>query len=203
MGLLARTGGFVRYAVAGELPENFRDFATQRIAANAFCEIDDTFDERSEGWVSLADMFDRDFSRAPHTVGDYLALSMRVDERKVPARTLKKFCLKEEERLKKVHQAAKLSRAQRLEIKDNIHLTLLKKVLAAPAVYDLCWNLGAGTILFFSANPKAQEIFEELFARTFDLGVILQPPYLVAEHLLPAEHHRRLAELTPAIFGPP
>ena len=200
MGLLARAGGFVRYAVEGELPENFWDFAAPRITANAFRDIDETFDEQSVGWVSLAGMFDSDFSQAPYAVGDYLALSMRVDERKIPARILKKFCLKEEERLKKMHQVPKLSRAQRLDIKDNMHLMLLKKALPAPAVYDLCWNLATGTILFFSANQKAQELFEELFRRTFELGVMLQPPFLVAEHLLPAERHRALAELTPAIF---
>lgn len=200
MGLLARSGGFVRYAVEGELPENFLEFAGEKIAANAFKDIDDSFEERSEGWVSLADMFDNTFSRAPWMVDDLLALSMRVDERKVAARILKKFCLKEEARLKEMHQVPKLSRAQRMEIKDNIQLSLLKKALPAPSVYDLCWNLASGTILFFSANQKAQESFEELFRRTFDLGIMLQPPYLVAQHLLPPEQERALAELTPAVF---
>lgn len=200
MGIMSRSGGFVRYAVEGEMPENFWDFAAQRIVAHAFRDIDDTFDEQSVGWVSLASMFDHDFSQGPYAVGDYLAMSMRVDERKVAARILKKFCLKEEERLKKMHQVPKLSRAQKIEIKDNMHLMLLKKSFPAPAVYDMCWNLAEGTILFFSGNQKAQETFEELFRNTFELGIILQPPYLAAEHLLPPERHRPLADLSPAIF---
>ncbi len=200
MGLLARSAGFVRYAVEGEMPENFWDFAAERIAAHSFRDIDETYDERSEGWVSVADMFDADFSRAPYAVGDHLILSMRIDERKVAAKILRKFCLKEEERLKTLRQVPKLSRNQRLEIKENVQLKLLKQSLPAPALYDLCWNLATGTILFFSTNQKAQESFEELFRQTFDLGVMLQVPYLVAEHLLPAERHSALADLSPAIF---
>ncbi len=200
MGIMSRTGSFVRYAVEGEMPANFWEFAGERIAANAFGDIDDTFDEQSVGWVSLASMFDSDFSQGPYALGDYLAMSMRVDERKVAAKILNKFCLKEEDRLRRLHQVPKLSRAQRLEIKDNMHLMLLKKSMPAPAVYDMCWNLAEGTILFFSANQKAQENFEELFRRTFELGVILQPPYLVAEHLLPADRHQQLADLSPAVF---
>lgn len=200
MGLLARSAGFVRYAVEGEPPANFWDFAAQRIADRAFRDIDDSFEERSVGWVSVAGMFDHEFSQAPYAVGDYLILSLRVDERKVAAAILKKFCLKEEERLKKLRQVPKLSRTQRVEIKENIQLMLLKKALPAPAVYDLCWNLAEGTVLFFSGNQKAQETFEEFFRQTFDLGVIMQVPYLAAEHLLAPEAHPALAELTPTIF---
>lgn len=200
MGILSRSGSFVRYAVEGDLPENFWDFAAPRIADHSFRDIDDTYDERSVGWVSVAGMFDTDFSRAPYAVGDHLVLSMRIDERKVAAKILRKFCLKEEERLKAARQLPKLSKAQRGEIKENVQLMLLKKALPAPAVYDLCWNLAQGTILFFSANQKAQEQFEELFRQTFELGVILQVPYLVAEHLLPAERRGALADLEPAIF---
>lgn len=200
MGLLARSAGFVRYAVEGELPENFWDFAAQRITDHAFRDIDDSFEERSVGWVSVAGMFDHDFSQAPYAVGDYMVLALRVDERKVPAAIIKKFCLKEEERLKKLRQVPKLSRAQRGEIKENIQLMLLKKALPAPAVYDLCWNLAEGTILFFSANQKAQETFEEFFRKTFDLGVIMQVPYLAAEHLLAVEARPTLADLAPTVF---
>ncbi|MDZ7642742.1 MAG: recombination-associated protein RdgC [Desulfurivibrio sp.] len=200
MGLLARSASFVRYAVEGDLPENFWEFAAERIAAHSFRDIDETYDERSVGWVSVASMFDAEFSRAPYAVGDHLVMSMRIDERKVAAGILRKFCLKEEERLKTARQVPKLSRAQKGEIKENMQLMLLKKSLPAPAVYDLCWNLADNTILFFSGNQKAQESFEELFRQTFEVGVMLQVPYLVAEHLLPAEQRQALAEVEPAVF---
>ncbi|MEW6501594.1 MAG: DNA recombination-dependent growth factor C, partial [Thermodesulfobacteriota bacterium] len=113
---------------------------------------------------------------------------------------LAKFCQKEEERIKKTKQIPRLSRAQRMEIKENVTLSLMKKALPVPAVYDMCWNLAENTVLFFSTNQKAQEVFEEFFREVFGLGLMLQVPYLVADHLLPAEQRPALAELEPVIF---
>ena len=200
MGLLSNSATFVRYAVEGEMPANFWDFAAERITANAFRDIDDTFDEYSIGWVSVLNMFDAEFAYASYAAGDYVVLSMRIDERKVPAAVLKKFCLKEEERIKKERQIPKLSRGQRLEIKENIQLMLMKKAAPMPAVYDLCWNLADNTVLFFSTNSKAQAALEDFFKETFNLHLVLQVPYLAAAHLLPAERQDQLADMGATIF---
>lgn len=200
MGLLSRSASFVRYAVEGEVVANFWDVAAERIAKHAFRDIDDSYEERSVGWVSVANMFDSTFAYASYAAGDYLVLAMRIDERKVSSKVLAKFCQKEEERVKKMKQIPRLSRAQRMEIKENVTLSLMKKALPMPAVYDMCWNLAENTVLFFSTNQKAQEVFEEFFREVFGLGLMLQVPYLVAEHLLPAEQRPALAELEPVIF---
>lgn len=200
MGLLSNSATFVRYAVEGEMPANFWDFAAERIAANVFRDIDDTFDEYSIGWVSVLNMFDAEFAYASYAAGDYVVLSMRIDERKVPTAVVKKFCLKEEERIKKERQVPKLGRGQRLEIKENIELMLMKKAAPAPAVYDLCWNLSDNTVLFFSTNSKAQAALEDFFKETFDLHLVLQVPYLAATHLLPEDQEDQLADMGAAIF---
>ena len=83
MGLLSRSTTFVRYEVEGNLPENFWDFAAQRISEFSFRDIDDTFDEYSIGWVSIENMFDSSFAYGAYAVGDYIVLSLRIDERKV------------------------------------------------------------------------------------------------------------------------
>jgi len=200
MGLLSGSSTFVRYAVEGDMPENFWDFATERIHRKAFKDIDDTFDEYSIGWVSVLNMFDSEFHYASFAAGDYIALSMRIDERKVSSAVLKKFCLKEEERLKKERQIPKLSRGQRLEIKENMQLMLMKKAVPIPAVYDLCWNLSENTLLFFSTNSKAQAALEDFFKDTFDLYIVQQVPYLTATHLLSAEHEEQLANMEATVF---
>ncbi|MGI9571673.1 MAG: recombination-associated protein RdgC, partial [Desulfobulbia bacterium] len=136
MGLLSRTSTFVRYSVEGQLPDNFWDFAAERIAQFAFRDIDDTFDEYSIGWVAVDNMFDSAFAHASYAVGDQIVLSMRIDERKVSKTLLKKFTLKEEERLKKERQVPRLNRSQRIQIKEDVHLRLVKKALPVPSVYD-------------------------------------------------------------------
>jgi DNA recombination-dependent growth factor C len=200
MGLLSRSASFVRYAVEGDLPENFWEFASERIARFSFKDIDDSYEERSVGWVSVLNMFDSEFAFASYAAGDNIALSLRIDERKVSPKLLKKFCLKEEERLKKERQIPKLNRTQLLEIKENVKLMLMKKAVPMPAVYDLCWNLAEGTLLFFTTSQKAQETLEEFFRDTFDLSIILQVPYLVAEHMLAAGEQDALADISPSIF---
>ena len=200
MGLLSRTSTFVRYSVEGQLPDNFWDFAAERIAQFAFRDIDDTFDEYSIGWVAVDNMFDSAFAHASYAVGDQIVLSMRIDERKVSKTLLKKFTLKEEERLKKERQVPRLNRNQRVQIKEDVHLRLVKKALPVPSVYDLSWNLANNTLLFFSISPKAQSILEDFFKECFGLTIILQVPYLAAANLLDLSEQERLKEIQPEIL---
>ncbi|HIJ78416.1 MAG: recombination-associated protein RdgC [Desulfobulbaceae bacterium] len=200
MGLLSSSASFVRYTVEGDLPQNFWEFIAERIALHSFRDIDESYEERSVGWVSVLNMFDSEFAFASYAAADHVVLSLRIDERKVAPNVLKKFCLKEEERLKKARQIPKLARSQKLEIKENVKLMLMKKAVPVPAVYDICWNLADSTLLFFSTSQKAQELLEEFFKDSFDLGLMLQVPYLTAEHLLGPDSHAALAEITPSIF---
>jgi hypothetical protein len=200
MGMLSNSATFVRFAVEGELPANFWSFAAERIAQNSFKDIDDNYDEYSIGWVSILNMFDDQFAYASYAAGDYVVLSLRIDERKVSGTVLKKFCLKEEERVKKEKQLPKLSRDHRLEIKESMRLMLMKKAVPVPVVYDLLWNLSENTLLFFSTSAKAQEVLEDFFKTTFDLHLVRQIPYLAALHLLDPADEDRLADVTPSIF---
>ena len=200
MGLLSRTSTFVRYSVEGELPDSFWDFAAERIAQFSFRDIDDTFDEYSIGWVTIDNMFDSSFAYGAYAFGDQIVLALRVDERKVSKSLLKKFALKEEERLKKEREVPRLSRSQRLQIKEDVRLQLIKKALPVPSVYELSWNLAENTLLFFSISTKAQSILEDFFKECFGLTIILQVPYLAAATLLDQSEQEKLKELQSEIF---
>ena len=200
MGLLAGSLSWVRFTVEGTPPESFWDFVADRVAAFSFKDIDDTMDEYSIGWVSVKNMFDADFAYASYAAGDYVVLSMRVDERKVSPAVLKKFVLKEEERVKKEKQVPKLGRRMRVEIKERVQTQLIRKASPVPALYDLYWNLADSTLFFFSTNKKAIALVEDLFKDTFDMALILQVPYLTAARLLPDDQLQQLERLQPAIL---
>lgn len=200
MGMLSSSATFVRFSVEGDLPANFWSFAAERIAQNSFQDIDDTFDEYSIGWVSVLNMFDAEFEYASYAASDYVVLSLRIDERKISSTVLKKYCLKEEDRVKKERQIPKVSRGHRLEIKENMRLMLIKKAVPVPVVYDLIWNLAESTLLFFSTSGKAQEALEEAFKTTFDLHLVRQIPYTAALHLLDPAEEDLLANVTPSVF---
>lgn len=200
MSLLSGSGSFLRFTVKGDLPDNFWDFIAERVVAHSFADIDDNMEEYSIGWVSVANMFDSDFAYASYGAGDFIVLTMRVDERKVAPTVLKKFTMKEEERIKKEKQVPKLSRSARLEIKERVSTELVRKSAPVPVLYDLCWNLSDGTLLFFSTSKKAMVQLEELFKDTFDCSILLQIPWTMAIHLADEEKIANLDSLQPAIL---
>ena len=200
MGLISGSASFTRFSVEGEVPENFWDFIEKQVKEHSFKDIDDNMDEYSIGWVSIANMFDSDFAYSSYAAGDYVVLTMRADERKVSPAVLKKFTMKEEERIKKEKELRRLSRNVRLEIKERIRTELVRKSPPIPVVYDLCWNLTDNTLLFFSTSRKALALLEDLFKETFGLSLILQIPWNSALHLVDEAAVAKLDDLRPAIL---
>ncbi len=200
MGFLSGSASFMRFSVEGELPDSFWDFVAERVAAHSFQDIDDSLEEYSIGWVSVASMFDADFAYGSYAAGDYVVLSMRVDERKVSPAVLKKCVLKEEERIKRERRLPRLSRSVRLEIKERIRAELVRKSVPVPAVYDLAWNLADNTLLFFSTSRKALVLVEELFRETFGLSLVLQIPWNMAARFADEETWDGVEKLRPEIL---
>ncbi len=190
----------MRFTVEGELPDHFWDFVAERVVEHSFTDIDDNMEEYSIGWVSVANMFDSEFGYASYAAGDYVVLSMRIDERKVSPAVLKKFTMKEEERIKREKQVPKLSRSARLEIKERVRTELVRKSAPVPVIYDLCWNMTNNTLLFFSTSKKAMIQLEDLFRDTFDLSIMLQIPWTTAVHIADEQLVAELDNLQPAIL---
>ncbi len=198
--MLSRTSTFVRYSVEGQIPDKFWNFAAERIMQFSFKDIDDTFDEYSIGWVSILNMFDSQFQFASYAAGDYITLTLRIDERKVSPAILKKFTQKEEERIKSERQIPKLSRTMKVEITERVRVELMRKAIPVPSTFELCWNLSESSVLFFSTNKKIHAVLEDFFKESFGLLMRQQIPYTIAEHLLDEENQPILGNLTPQIF---
>lgn len=200
MGLIKGSASFVRFSVEGDLPENLLDFIADRVTSFSFRDIDDTYDEYSIGWVSVHNMFDTKFKYASYLTGDYVTLTLRVDERRVSPAILNKCIQKEEERIKLEKQIPKIGRAMKVEIKERIKAELMRKSVPVPAIFDLCWNLSGGTLLFFSTNKKLHAVLEDFFKESFGLNLRLQIPYIIAESIVSDEQRNRLETITPDIF---
>jgi hypothetical protein len=200
MGLLKGSGSFVRFSVLGELPENTLDFIANRIAAFSFQDIDDTYDEYSIGWVSVLNMFDSQFKFASYAAGDYITLTMRIDERKVSPAILKKVIQKEEERVRLEKQLPKLSRSMKVEIKERVSVDLMRKAIPIPSIFELCWSLSDATLLFFSTNKKIHAVLEDFFKDSFGMLIRQQIPYTTAENLVDEEQLAALERISADIF---
>ena len=200
MGLVSGSASFVRFGVEGDLPENSWDFIADRVSSFSFVDIDDGYDEYSIGWVSVLNMFDSSFSYNSFAAGDYVVLSLRVDERKVSPVILKKFVAKEEERVKSEKQIPKIPRAMKVEIKERVHTELIRKSIPVPSVYDLYWSLTDGVVMFFTTNKKAHVLLEDFFKESFGLLLKQQIPYIIAENILEGDQQGGLELLKPDIF---
>ncbi len=200
MGLLKGSASFVRFTLDGDLPEQSLDYIADRVVSFSYKDIDDTYDEYSIGWVSILNMFDSEFQFASYVAGDYITLTLRIDERKVSPAILKKFTQKEEERIKSERQIPKLSRTMKVEIKERVRVELMRKAIPVPSTFELCWNLSESTLLFFSTNKKIHAVLEDFFKESFGLLMRQQIPYTIAEHLLDEENQPLLGNLTPQVF---
>jgi DNA recombination-dependent growth factor C len=200
MSFLKGTASFVRFSVEGELPENSLDFIAKRVIAYSFKDIDETYDEYSIGWVSVLNMFDTQFAFASYVAGDFITLTLRIDERKVSPAILKKFVQKEEERIRLERQLPRLSRSVKVEIKERIRTELMRKAIPIPSTFELCWNLSNSTLLFFSTNKKIHSVLEDYIKESFGVLIRQQIPYVTAEHLVGEEHNMSLESLAPEIF---
>jgi len=84
MGLMHGSASFTRYMADKALPQNFMEGLSESVARYAFRELDEkSVDERSAGWVNIMDMFDNRFAGIEFLKEPYIAVSLRIDERKI------------------------------------------------------------------------------------------------------------------------
>ena len=142
----------------------------QKLEAWAFKDIDDTYDDVSIGFVPVHDMFSADFSQS--IIDPYVAIALRVDERRVPGAVLKKYVLKEEQRVREERQVPRLSRMARLEIKERVGTELRRKAKPTPKVVELVWDMARGVVFVFSMSDRVIGVVEAFFKETF--GITLE-----------------------------
>ncbi|HKI48193.1 MAG TPA: recombination-associated protein RdgC [Desulfobacteria bacterium] len=185
MGLISGSGSFSRYRVKGEPAKDFLEGLAERIGRHAFRNLsEDSTQERSAGWANVMDMFDSRFSELEFLKEPYIAMSMRVDERKIPATALKQYSLEAEERIKAAESLDFLPKRRRADIKEGVKLRLLKRAIPGSKVYDMVWNYSTGSVLFGCTNTKLCDEFQELFLKTFELHLLAMSPYTLGSGFL-------------------
>ena len=185
MGLISGSGSFTRYLAEGTLPENFLESLSEQIARHSFRNLDEkSIAERSVGWVNVMDMFDNRWGGVEFLKEPYIAMSLRVDEKKIPSTALKQYCLEAEERIKTEETLEYLSKTRRLDIKEGVRLRLLQRAIPVSKAYDMIWNYTTGLVIFGCTTNKLCDDFMEIFLRTFDIQLQAIYPYTLATSLL-------------------
>lgn len=180
---IAASSSFTRYRIIEPVPDTLWPEITDRLKRNAIRDIDESLDERSFGWVCFDNMLDTQWKTAPPEKGGYLAFSLRLDTRRVPAAVFKKhFQIAMERAVQQLKQEGRkgLSRDHKRELKDTVMSKLMARTLPIPAVFNVAWNIASGVIWFDSTRSKVCELFTEHFTLSFDLHLEPLTPFFVA-----------------------
>jgi hypothetical protein len=106
-----------------------------------------------------------------------------VDKRKVPQNILRAH-LKIEERAFEEATGKKVGPAKRRELREQVKLKLLDKVLPAAAAHSVVWHPGQGIIWFGSTAEKACEALLRQWGETFETDLVAQTPRHVGLRVL-------------------
>ena len=172
-GLTAR-----RYRVVGEPPENFRVEYAEQLAEHAFRDaLSIQKSEELEGWVLPQNLLDTDFSQQDRWLfNQYLAAALRVDKKTLPSKLFKAHL---DRRLKEWCQEQKRERAPasvRTEIKELLEDEMYMRCLPRVSLFEFCWNLAEGWVIFMNCSDGANERFRKRFRDTFGLSLAAFSP---------------------------
>lgn len=188
MGIISNTVSMRQYRVEGGLPQgDLFQWASELLAKHAFRSIDNTLDESSWGWVHIHEHQESGFEDPHAFLRDrYLALTLRLDQRKLPSALVKAGRAKAEEEFLEANPGFKwVPKNEKEELRERVKMALFSRILPVPSTYDAVWDTKTGTLLFASLRKKSVELFEDHFHKTFHgMRLILVHPYSRAESVL-------------------
>lgn len=188
MGVYSNTVSMTQFIITGDIPDiDDSKWFCDKFSGRAFQSIENSTDELSEGWTQTDHPDDSSFETPSDFWRDnYLLLSMRRDQRKIPAAVLKSHTSRKEAAFLAEHpNLRRTPKGKREEIKELVQINLMAKCLPVPATTDLVWDRKSGSLTLFGAGSKVLERFEDLFRKTFEgFHLLAVHPFARARMLL-------------------
>ncbi|HLV64217.1 MAG TPA: hypothetical protein VKY73_00325 [Polyangiaceae bacterium] len=170
-----------RFFVRGAPPSDLRKPFLAAIRLRAFQPLDpDGEASEASGWCVLDRPFDLEFEPDKVFEDRFLLLGFRIDRFRVPPAMVRAQMADEEARALARSGKNRLSRNERLELRDKIVRRLRKKLAPSTRTVDVVWDLDGGTVLFFSHSKRVLADFCALFEKTFRLELDEDSPYRAA-----------------------
>ncbi len=158
-----------RYSVVAEFDDaGLRERLLERLAEEAFREpLSAAKGGENYGWVTLENLCDVDFSPSKVMFNQYVCFSLRIDNKRLPGKLVKALLDLRIRAWLAESGRERVPGPVKKEMLEQIELELYPRQLPAVAVHDICWDLAAKKVWFFSNSNKANELFRTLFAKTF------------------------------------
>ena len=202
MGIFSNSSSIVRYLADGTLEKPLIDTVRERLKKFCINEIEDESFDKIIGWTLIDRPFNPNFDGSDFVFGPYFIFALRIDKKTIPSKLIKKhYSIQYSKELIKTGRKY-LSKDEKKLLKGNVIHGLGLRIPATPNVYDVLWNYEEKIIYFLSSLKTANEEFETLFLKTFNIPIIRLFPFTLSDLKMGLSDNERddLLKLTPTDF---
>lgn len=174
MPILRGSVTFTRFQVehTGEEPKNVRNWLTRALKSRAFEPIDRASeDDRSSGFVELENPEATEFSVSDLFQGERALFAYRIEQLRVPARTLKT-------ELEKWAQAFEAEnghppgRREKNEAREHLRMKLRRRIDPSVKVTDVSWNMKTQQLQIWASSKNLVEEIQQLLEDRLELRLV-------------------------------
>lgn len=180
MNLLSGSVSITRYKVQGKVKPPVMETVVKGLNENRILEIDETETEKAVGWTTFETPFQPDFNASTFVYGNYFVFSLRIDQKNVPSKIVKKHMAVEAARRLAGSGRGYLTKIEKQVVKDDVTGALIRKIPATPNIYNVLWNYEESSLCFFSNLKAANEDLVTLFSKSFQMSLLRLFPYTSA-----------------------
>ncbi len=181
MGLISSTHSVSRYHIDGKIEGSIMEEVKKGLIKHCIPKIESEYDEISAGWTPIESPYNPDFEKFPFMFGTYFLFSLRIDKKSIPAKLIQKYMAIEIEKKKEKSGRDFISKNEKSEIKERVTDVLMHKIPAIPNLYDVLWNYEEENLYLYTTQKAANEFFETIFLKSFQLKPIRLFPYTIVE----------------------
>jgi len=181
MGLISSTHSMSRYHIEGKFENAVMDEVRNGLIENAIPKIESEYDELSAGWTPYESPYNPDFEKFSFIFGSYFLFSLRIDKKSIQNKLIQKHMAIAIDKKKQETGRDFLSKNEKTEIKEIVLDVLMHKIPSIPSVYDVLWSYEDKNLFLFTTQKAANELFETIFLKSFNLKPIRLFPYTIVE----------------------
>ena len=203
MGFLSATVSVSRYHITDRFDTEPMAQVLNGLIKHSIPKLENEYEEISAGWTPFESPYLPDFEKFSFVFGTYFLFSLRIDKKSIPAKLVQKQLAMEIEKKKAASGREFISKNETSEIKETVMDVLMHKMPAIPNVYDVLWQYETADLYLLTTQKAANEFFETIFFKSFNLKPVRLFPYTLVEtrSAFSTSQKDRIMTLTPLHFS--
>ena len=197
MGFMSKACSFTRFRLVDPVPETLFPEIGKLIQEKRFFELQ-AGETSAAGWVSFEDYLscgtDEGFDPMK---GAFCVFSLRIDTLRIPNSVFKKEYDVAIAREKATTGNKKITKYRRTELKELVKLSLYRRYVPVPGVYNVIWGTAKGEVWLASTQNAVVSAFMDLFNATFDIHLEQLTPTALALSILGQEREEEVMGIKP------